>query len=185
MRVLLIDNFDSFTYNLYDYISELGFIVDVHRNDAFDLTKLEHYSHIVISPGPGLPSDAGCTMQLIQEALGKIPILGVCLGMQALGVHFGERLYNLNQVRHGIQMRCEVLEPSVLFNELPHFFEVGLYHSWALNITGKELKIVALSEEGVVMAIESEAHKCYGVQFHPESIMTPHGKKILKNFLKA
>jgi anthranilate synthase component II len=184
MSVLLLDNFDSFTYNLYDYISELGYEVQVTRNDAFDMSKLELYSHIVISPGPGLPEDAGCTMQVIAEAKGRIPILGICLGMQAIGVHFGERLYNLEHVRHGIQMTCEQQAQGILFRQIPETFEVGLYHSWALDVSNESLKITALSVEGVVMAVESIQNKCFGVQFHPESIMTPSGKLMLRNFLK-
>jgi anthranilate synthase component II len=182
MPVLLLDNFDSFTYNLYDYISELGYEVEVVRNDALDLPTLDKYSHIIISPGPGLPRDAGCAMQVIEQSVGRIPILGVCLGMQALGLHFGEHLYNLEQVRHGIQTTCKQMNSEVLFHGLPENFNVGLYHSWALEIKGNQLKPVAISAEGVIMAIESLENKCFGVQFHPESIMTPFGKQILRNF---
>ena len=184
MAVLLLDNFDSFTYNLYDYISDLGYDVEVVRNDQFNPNDFQKYSHIVLSPGPGLPQDAGCMMDLIDKALGKVPILGVCLGMQALGLRFGERLYNLEHVRHGIQMNCKQTHPNVLFKEVPETFEVGLYHSWALDISGDALKITARSQEGIVMAVESLENKCFGVQFHPESIMTPWGKLILKRFLE-
>ncbi len=184
MAVLLLDNFDSFTYNLYDYICSLGFAVDVVRNDQFNPNDFQKYSHIVLSPGPGLPEDAGCMMNLINKALGQVPILGVCLGMQALGVHFGARLYNLEEVRHGIQMTCIQQNKGLLLNKLPDTFEVGLYHSWALDILDSDLKITALSQEGIVMAIESVEKKCFGVQFHPESIMTPLGKKILQCFLE-
>jgi anthranilate synthase component 2 len=184
MAVLLLDNFDSFTYNLFDYICELGYEVDVVRNDQFDINNFQQYSHIVLSPGPGLPVDAGCMMDLINKALGQVPILGVCLGMQALGLHFGERLYNLEHVRHGIQMTCAQQNQGLMFRQIPETFEVGLYHSWALDISGEHLKTTALSEEGIVMAVESVEKKCFGVQFHPESIMTPQGKLMLQNFLK-
>ena len=184
MAVLLLDNFDSFTYNLYDYICDLGYEVKVVRNDEFDPNDFGKYSHIVLSPGPGLPKDAGCMMDLIDKALGKVPILGVCLGMQALGLHFGERLYNLEHVRHGIQMVCHQIQANVLFQNVPETFEVGLYHSWALDISGDALKITARSQEGIVMAVESVENKCFGVQFHPESIMTPWGKEILRSFFE-
>jgi anthranilate synthase component 2 len=184
MAILLLDNFDSFTYNLYDYICDLGYEVKVVRNDEFDPNDFGKHSHIVLSPGPGLPKDAGCMMDLIDKALGHVPILGVCLGMQALGLHFGERLYNLEHVRHGIQMNCKQIQPNVLFQEVAETFEVGLYHSWALVISGDALKITARSQEGIVMAVESLENKCFGVQFHPESILTPWGKLILKRFLE-
>lgn len=182
MAVLLLDNFDSFTYNLYDYICDLGYDVEVFRNDNFDVSQYKHYSHIVLSPGPGLPKDAGCMMALIEQALGNVPILGVCLGMQALCLHFGGKLYNLDQVRHGIQMKCEQMKPNVLFQGIPDTFEVGLYHSWAVEV-GSELNITSQSADGVVMSVESVQHRCFGVQFHPESIMTPDGKNMLENFL--
>lgn len=183
MPVLLLDNFDSFTYNLFDYICDLGYEVEVVRNDALDFNNLDQYSHIVLSPGPGLPNSAGCMMDLIQHQLTQKPILGVCLGMQALAMQFGDELFNLDNVRHGIQMNCEKLGESILLEGLPQNFSVGLYHSWAISGKSKDLKSTSISSDGVIMSVENTAKKCFGVQFHPESIMTPEGKNILKNFL--
>lgn len=183
-KVLLLDNYDSFTYNLYDYVSSLGYVVDVQRNDISELGKMDHYSHIILSPGPGLPNEAGCMMQLIASQVEKIPILGVCLGMQALALHFGEALYNLESVRHGRQVTCTKIGKSTLLNHVPEKFIVGLYHSWAVKIKNESLKITSRSEEGVIMSVEDINRGCFGVQFHPESIMTPNGKQILQNFMQ-
>lgn len=183
MAVLLLDNYDSFTYNLYDYIAHLGHPIDVVRNDVLDCKDLEKYSHIVLSPGPGLPEDAGCMMALIAHQLGRKPILGVCLGMQALAIHLGDTLYNLDQVRHGREMTCRQLMPSVLFQGIETTFKVGLYHSWAVSGNSNKFDITSMSEDNVVMSMENTAQQCFGVQFHPESIMTPKGKLMLKNFL--
>ena len=185
MAILILDNYDSFTYNLYDYMASLGHSVDVVRNDALDFDTLEKYSHIVLSPGPGLPSDAGCLMPLIKSQIGKKPILGVCLGMQALALHLGDELYNLSQVRHGIAMTSRKLKPSLLLNGVNDEFKVGLYHSWAILGKSKNFDITSVSADHVIMSIENLALKCFGVQFHPESIMTPQGKLILENFLST
>lgn len=183
-KILLLDNYDSFTYNLYDYVSSLGYVVDVQRNDACSLREMDQYSHIILSPGPGLPKEAGCMMQLIASQVEKTPILGVCLGMQALALHFGETLYNLESVRHGRQMNCSKIGKSILLRHLPEKFKVGLYHSWAVKTKNEVLKITSRSEEDVIMSIEDPNLGCFGVQFHPESIMTPHGKQILQNFMQ-
>ena len=185
MAVLLLDNYDSFTYNLYDYIQSLGYAVDVVRNDALDLTSTDAYSHIVLSPGPGLPQASGCLMALIEQEIGKKPILGVCLGMQALALHLGDELYNLPQVRHGIAMGCEKRGESHLLRGLEQNFIVGLYHSWAVEGKSESFSITSISKDGVIMSIEAIDKKVYGVQFHPESVMTPEGKRILKNFLET
>jgi len=184
MAVLILDNFDSFTYNLADYIACLGYPVEVVRNDTLDLTNLDHFTHIVLSPGSGLPENAGCMKELILNQIGKKPILGVCLGMQALAQYFGETLYNLQQVRHGIQMKCTHTSNNRLFQGVDESFLVGLYHSWGVNIRNEKLKTIALSEESVVMAVSCDEMLCFGVQFHPESVLTPDGKRILQNFLE-
>ena len=183
MAVLLLDNYDSFTYNLYDYISSLGFEVEVFRNDHLDFKGLEKYSHIILSPGPGLPREAGSMMQLIEKRIGSVPILGVCLGMQALAVHLGDVLYNLKSVKHGREQNCRKLKDSVLLKNLNTNFVVGLYHSWAIRGKSEFFEITSKSDDGVIMSIENKQLKCFGVQFHPESIMTPDGKQILGNFL--
>jgi anthranilate synthase component 2 len=183
MAILILDNYDSFTYNLYDYIASLGHAVEVIRNDALDFNSLEQYSHIVLSPGPGLPQNAGCLMSIISSQIGRKPILGVCLGMQALALHLGDDLYNLEQVRHGREMTCRQLKSNILLSGADELFTVGLYHSWAILGKSKNFDITSVSADNVIMSLENLDLKCFGVQFHPESIMTPHGKLILQNFI--
>jgi anthranilate synthase component II len=183
MAILLLDNYDSFTYNLYDYIRHLGYEVDVIRNDILNCDDTDKYSHIVLSPGPGLPQDAGCMMDLIGLQLGRKPIFGVCLGMQALAIHLGDTLYNLKEVRHGREMKCRQLMPSVLLQNIDIEFQVGLYHSWAITGKSEQFDITSISGDEVIMSMENKSLQCFGVQFHPESIMTPQGKVMLKNFL--
>ncbi len=178
-RILLIDNFDSFTYNLSHYLEELGADVVVRRNDR-DVNDWPLFDGVVISPGPGLPEDAGICMEFLGHTVGKIPILGVCLGMQCLAQHLGDELYNLNAVRHGVEMHVKA--DGTLFTGCAKGFNVGLYHSWAIRGDGK-FEVVSRSAEGVVMAIENPELKIFGVQFHPDSVMTPEGKRILRNFL--
>lgn len=184
MRVLILDNYDSFTYNLYDYVAAVIPETDVIRNDEIDLGSLDNYSHIILSPGPGLPNESGQLMEVVARTEGSKPVLGVCLGMQAIGQHFGAELYNQEVVRHGIQTRCRQIESSVLFEDVPDFFEAGLYHSWALRNIPAELKITCLSADMVIMGIEHQHLPIFGVQFHPESVLTPHGKQLIHNFLK-
>lgn len=179
-QILLLDNFDSFTYNLAHYMRNLGCAVSVMRNDVSVVDPLQ-YDKIVLSPGPSLPKEAGTMMELIVAVDGKIPLLGVCLGMQAIALHLGGELYNLKNVKHGVQETIQ-LNKSVLFDELPEKIEVGLYHSWAVK-SNPAYTVTATSESGVIMAIENRERKMMGVQFHPESIMTPDGSEILKNFL--
>lgn len=156
-------------------------LVDVKRNNE-SISTIDIYDKIVLSPGPGLPKEAGVMMDLIRQVDSKIPVLGVCLGTQAIAEYCGSSLYNQKEVKHGVaeKIRCEA---SLLFKDLPSVMEVGLYHSWAVEENG-EFAVTARSESGVVMAIENQERKFYGVQFHPESIMTPNGKDILHNFLK-
>lgn len=181
-QILLLDNFDSFTFNLEHYLRGLGAHVHVVRNNVA-ISNLSSYDKIVLSPGPGLPNDAGCLMDIIQLADGKIPILGVCLGMQAIALHLGGEIYNQESVKHGVQetINCE---NSVLFDGMPKEIEVGLYHSWAVK-DHSNYRITAKSESGIVMGIENTERMLYGVQFHPESVMTPNGMKIMENFLKS
>lgn len=183
MRVLILDNYDSFTYNLYDYVASFGVSVDVKRNDEISIEEIGAYSHIILSPGPGLPIDAGIMPDVIAGYSFSKPILGVCLGMQGITEFFGGKLYNLDKVRHGRQLNCFKRGKSVLLEQLPQQFPVGLYHSWAVTDIPDELKITCLSEENVVMAIEHSELPVFGVQFHPESVLTPDGKDILRTFL--
>lgn len=186
MKVLLIDNFDSFTYNLFHYVEELECEIVVKRNDAIDLAKVANFDKIIISPGPGLPKDSGVVMDVIAQYHSTKPILGVCLGLQALGEFFGGTLYNLNTVKHGESMKCNRIGESILLNDVTPVFEVGLYHSWALKEPiPAPLKLTAKSENDVVMAFEHSSLPIYAVQFHPESVMTKQGKRIIKNFIEA
>jgi anthranilate synthase component 2 len=185
VKVLLLDSFDSFTYNLFHYLEGMNCEVKVARNNEITLAEIEEFDKIILSPGPGLPYEAGILMDLLEEFATKKPILGVCLGMQAIALHFGGSLYNLPLVKHGIAEIAHQKNESVLFKEIPAIIEVGLYHSWAVNKNlPPALKMTAISENGVLMAIEHQNLPVYAVQFHPESILTPTGKKILQNFIE-
>ncbi|MCJ8291948.1 MAG: aminodeoxychorismate/anthranilate synthase component II [Crocinitomicaceae bacterium] len=180
-QILLIDNFDSFTYNVKHYLTSLGAQVQVVRNNV-EILNLSDYDKIVLSPGPGLPADAGRVMSLIGEIGGKVPVLGVCLGMQAISLHLGGEIFNQENVKHGVQESVSCGD-SELFSGLPSEIEVGLYHSWAVK-EHSNYSVTARSASGAIMAIENTEQKLYGVQFHPESIMTPNGMEILENFLR-
>lgn len=184
MKVLLLDNFDSFTYNLFHYLEALDCEVTVARNNAISVEEIAFFDKIVLSPGPGLPAEAGIMMEIIRLYATCKPILGVCLGMQALGEHFGATLYNQTVVKHGVSENCKHNIVSKLFQKVPQIFEVGLYHSWAVDISKtKELKATAYSENKILMAFEHQTLPIYGLQFHPESVMTGDGKTILQNFI--
>lgn len=181
-KVLLLDNYDSFTYNLEHYLIALGMEVSVVRNDAFS-GGLDEFDAVVLSPGPGLPQDHANLMEIITDCEGKIPVLGVCLGMQAIALHLGGEIGNKQQVRHGVEDRVKVLSKSDIFINLPDHMTVGLYHSWEVY-PHESYQIDARSEtDETVMAISRPEKLFYGVQFHPESIMTEYGKEILQNFL--
>ena len=184
MRILLVDFYDSFTFNLLHYIELQNTSVDVIRNDAFmDLDLLNKYSHIVLSPGPGLPSEKKNLHKILSICSGKIPVLGICLGMQGIGEFLGGKLTNMASVRHGVAETLLVKKNGVLFKDLPTCFDVGLYHSWSVTGIDKQY-IDAILANGIIMAISCKAKKLYGVQFHPESILSEHGKKLLDNFMK-
>lgn len=185
MNITIIDNYDSFTYNLSHLIKELGATVTVLRNDRFKLDELETCDRILLSPGPGIPEEAGLLMEVIRHYAGKKPILGVCLGEQAIGEVFGGRLAHLNQVYHGVQSRISIVADDPLFKGLPHETEVGRYHSWTVDTEGLPecLEITALSPEGHIMALRHKTLNVRGVQFHPESVLTPLGKKMLDNWI--
>ncbi len=186
MRILLLDNYDSFTYNLYQYIQEVVTAqVDVIRNDQITLEEIFSYDAIVLSPGPGLPKEAGIMPQLIRAYADKKPILGICLGHQAIGEAFGAQLINLDHVYHGIETPIHFTNrESPVFKGLPGSIRVGRYHSWVIkrNSLPPSIQITAVDDKGQVMAIQHESLPLVGLQFHPESIMTPAGKKILSNF---
>ena len=186
MKAIIIDNYDSFTYNLYHLIKELGVKVEVLRNDKFTLNELEKYDKIVLSPGPGVPSDAGLLLEIIKTYAGKKPIVGVCLGHQALGEAFGASLTNLEEVFHGVQTTIAQHGNDYLFNGLEKEFRVGRYHSWVVDSKGLPdcLEVTALSKEGQIMALKHKQYDVRGIQFHPESVLTPDGKTIIANWLK-
>ena len=189
MKVLILDNYDSFTYNLVQYIQEiLHQDVTVIRNDKMSLQEVDDYDVIILSPGPGLPKDAGIMPELIRLYAGKKPILGVCLGHQAIGEAFGAKLKNLDKVYHGFETPIEVLNNKRgLFKSLPMSVNVGRYHSWVIDNTTlpDEMEVTAIDERGEIMALKHKQHDVYGVQFHPESIMTKEGKKMLLNFFES
>jgi len=186
MKIILIDNYDSFTYNLAQLVKNLGAEVDVLRNDKFELDDLEPYDKIMLSPGPGIPDEAGLTLQVIARYTGKKPILGVCLGHQAIGQYFGARLTNLTTVYHGIQSDIHLIGKDPLFHGLPQKFSAGRYHSWVVDRKDLPecLEITAESEEGQIMALRHKKFNIHGIQFHPESVLTPEGETIISNFLK-
>lgn len=185
-KILVIDNYDSFTYNLVHYLEDLGSNVTVFRNDAFDLEEVEDFDKIVLSPGPGLPKNAGLLKEVIQKYAPSKSILGICLGQQAIGEVFGASLHNLEKVYHGVATTIFITENDTIFNDLPSKIEVGRYHSWVIDkkTLPEELIITSVDENGEIMSIKHRNLDIKAVQFHPESILTPFGKKILENWLQ-
>jgi len=200
VRILVFDNYDSFTYNLVHLVERiLHEKVDVYRNDQVPLEKVKEYDKIILSPGPGIPEEAGLLLPLIKEYASSKSILGVCLGHQAIGEAFGGKLINLNEVYHGVATPVRLVnrEPGVgsnnsslithhsLFEGLPEEFEVGRYHSWIVSEKNfpEELEVTARDENNFIMALQHKAYDVQGVQFHPESVLTPKGELILRNWL--
>ena len=186
MKIVIIDNYDSFTYNLSHLLKELGAEVDVVRNDKFELKDLEQYDTIVLSPGPGIPSEAGLLLNVIRTYAGRKPILGVCLGHQAIGEVFDASLENLKEVYHGVQTEGTQLGNDYIFEGLPERVMMGRYHSWvvAKDSVPECLEVTAMSDDGEIMAMRHRQYDIHGIQFHPESVLTPEGKTIVGNFLK-
>ena len=185
MRCLLFDNYDSFTYNLHHILLELGVDTDVRRNDMISLDEVEAYDKIVLSPGPGIPVEAGLLLPLIKRFAPTKSILGVCLGEQAIGEAFGAKIVNLKDVYHGICSDIRVLTKDVLFEGLEPGFRAGRYHSWVVSKDDFPdcLEVTAVdAEEGHIMGIRHRQYDVRGIQFHPESVLTPQGKKIIENF---
>ncbi|QQR85693.1 MAG: aminodeoxychorismate/anthranilate synthase component II [Flavobacteriales bacterium] len=185
MRILLLDNYDSFTWNLHHLLAPHA-QVDVVLNDAVSVDEAARYDRIVLSPGPGLPQEAGITMELLQRLMPTHPILGVCLGMQAIVEACGGTLFNQPKVMHGIAVPCLPTDPvDALFHGIPAPIEVGLYHSWAADPTTlpTDLRVTALSEQGIIMGVRHARYNVCGVQFHPESVMTPTGERMVENWL--
>jgi|SRR5690606_10472836 len=187
MKIAIIDNYDSFTYNLVHYTEAiLDQKIDVYRNDLQDIEVLSSYSHLLLSPGPGLPQEAGKLMDIIARYAESKKILGICLGLQALGVYFGAELVNLNVIKHGLQEEIIHYENGKIFNELPTTLKVGRYHSWSIQLpeNHKELEVTARDKEKCIMGIKHRLLPIEAVQFHPESIMTPDGRKMVENWLR-
>jgi anthranilate synthase component 2 len=188
MKILVLDNYDSFTYNLVQYIERLlKKAVDVKRNDQMQLEELAAYDKILISPGPGIPVEAGITLDLIREYGAEKSILGVCLGHQAIAEAYGGSITNLSKVYHGVtgQMK-QLLKDDYLFKGIPEEFDAGRYHSWVVEheTLPAELEITVENDEGYIMAIRHTKHDVRGVQFHPESVLTEYGGKMIKNWLE-
>ena len=186
MNIAIIDNYDSFTYNLSHLIKESGATVTVLRNDKFRIEELADFDKLVLSPGPGIPSEAGLLMDVIRTYAERKPILGVCLGHQAIGEAFGAKLENLSDVFHGVATTGTQFGNDDIFKGLPRRITMGRYHSWVVSKDRLPdcLEVTAESDEGQIMGLRHKTLNIHGIQFHPESILTPDGKTIVENFLK-
>ena len=188
MKILVIDNYDSFTYNLVHYLEDLNADVTVWRNDEFDIDEVKPFDKILLSPGPGIPDEAGLLKEVIRTYAKTKSILGICLGQQAIAEVFGATIFNLEKVYHGVSATVDILvEDESLFNGLNTQIEVGRYHSWAVSTQNfpDALEITSIDENGQVMSIRHNQFDIRGVQFHPESVLTPNGSQILKNWLEV
>jgi anthranilate synthase component 2 len=188
MKIIVIDNYDSFVYNLVHYLEELDCEVNVLRNDQFDLDELSHYDKILLSPGPGIPDEAGLLKKVITTYAGKKPILGVCLGQQAIGEVFGGTLTNLSEVFHGVSTQANILvDDEPLFKDLGETIEIGRYHSWVVSEINfpDSLEITSVDNNGQIMSLRHRELDIRGVQFHPESVLTPKGKEMIKNWINS
>ena len=185
-RVVIIDNYDSFTYNLAHLVKQLGAKVEVFRNDQFTLNQLERFTKIILSPGPGIPEEAGLLMDVIRTYADRKPMLGVCLGHQAIAEVFGGKLVNLKEVYHGIATEGTQFGNDPIFSGLPKRIVMGRYHSWVVDRAGFPdcLEVTAMSDDGQIMALRHRNYNIYGIQFHPESVLTPEGATIVRNWLQ-
>ncbi|MGY5351807.1 anthranilate synthase component II [Wenyingzhuangia sp. IMCC45533] len=188
MKILILDNYDSFTYNLVHMVEEItGETPDVFRNDEIPLELVGEYDLIMLSPGPGIPDEAGILKEVIAEYADKKPMFGVCLGLQAITEVFGGKIINMDNVFHGVATEMKVIdEEALIFKKLPPFFTAARYHSWIADKESmpKELKVTCVDEDGGIMAIEHEKYNISAVQFHPESILTPDGEAMVREFIE-
>ena len=188
MRILVLDNYDSFTYNLVYIVRQLGYgaLMDVFRNDKISLEDVAQYDKILLSPGPGVPSEAGIMPELLKKYSPTKSILGVCLGHQAIGEAFGGSLINLSEVLHGVASEVTV-QPDVLFEGVPKTFKIGRYHSWVIDeaTLSPDLEVIARTPDQQIMAVRHNKFDVRGVQFHPESILTENGVRIMQNWLES
>jgi len=186
MSTLVIDNYDSFTYNLVHILRQIGEPYEVYRNDKVSAEEASRFERILLSPGPGIPAEAGHMPAIISTHIGRVPILGVCLGHQAIAEHLGGKLENMSKVYHGIHTAIIKCADSELLKDVPKKFEAGRYHSWKVSRDNlpPAITVTAEDEEGDIMAFDALEHKAYGIQFHPESVMTPEGKRMIENFIR-
>lgn len=188
MKILVFDNYDSFTYNLVQMIEQIaGEKVDVLRNDQVPLQDIEKYDKIILSPGPGIPEEAGILLEVIEKYAPTKSIFGVCLGQQAIAEAFGGSLINLTEIYHGVATESKQVKEHSIFKNLPETLEVGRYHSWAVDPDNfpEELEITSVDKNGMIMSLKHKTYDVHAVQYHPESILTPDGKKILANWLSV
>ncbi len=188
MKILVFDNYDSFTYNLVHYVEKVGGVsVEVHRNDRIALEEIKRYDKILLSPGPGLPAEAGILMELIRGYASEKSIFGVCLGQQAIGEVFGGKLVNLDSVYHGVATEMKVVKEDILFRDIPKKFKAGRYHSWVVDEKDfpDVLEVTVKDENGYVMGLRHKKYDIRGVQFHPESILTEHGLQMIANWVRS
>tara|TARA_R110000868_G_scaffold5975_1_gene34694 strand:+ start:8267 stop:8830 length:564 start_codon:yes stop_codon:yes gene_type:complete len=185
-KILVIDNYDSFTYNLVHYLEDLNCEVIVKRNDKLTIEEVDAFDKIVLSPGPGIPDEAGLLKEIIEKYAATKKIFGVCLGQQAIAEVFGGTLINLDKVYHGIATKVSITKNDILFKDLPKEIEVGRYHSWVVNPDLPEcLEATSFDENGQIMSLRHKIYDVSAVQFHPESVLTPQGKQILKNWVNS
>tara|TARA_R110002051_G_scaffold61130_5_gene112039 strand:+ start:2477 stop:3100 length:624 start_codon:yes stop_codon:yes gene_type:complete len=188
LKILVIDNYDSFVYNLVHYLEELDCTVTVKRNDQLDLNEVEQYDKILLSPGPGIPDEAGLLKEIIKQYAPTKSMLGVCLGQQAIGEVFGGNLTNLDKVFHGVATSAtQLVADEPLFKNIDKEFEIGRYHSWVVSSENfpADLEITSLDQNGQIMSLRHKHYDVRGVQFHPESVLTPEGKKMIKNWVES
>lgn len=189
MKILILDNYDSFTYNLVQMVEQImgeNALVDVFKNDEISVEEIVKYDKIILSPGPGVPAEAGVLLDVIKKYAPTKPILGVCLGQQAIAEAFGGDLINVNNIFHGVGIEAKILKKdSKILKNLSEDIKVGRYHSWIVNphTMPKDLEVTAVDGQGMIMALQHKSYEVYAVQFHPESVLTPNGAEILRNFL--
>lgn len=188
MKILVFDNYDSFTYNLVHYLEKVSDAsIEVHRNDKIDIKEIERFDKILLSPGPGIPSEAGILLDVIKMYAPSKNILGVCLGQQAIAEALGGSLSNLKDVFHGVATPVDIINEDIIFKNIPRKIKVGRYHSWVVNKSDlpTELEITAVDENGQIMALRHKKYAVRGVQFHPESILTEYGLQMIENWVKS
>jgi len=187
MKIAVIDNYDSFTYNLVHYLEDLEVEVTVFKNDSFEMQELQVFDKILLSPGPGIPDEAGLLKLVIQTYASQKSILGVCLGLQAIGEVFGAKLINLDKVYHGVSTQASIISEDYIYKNIPKEIEVGRYHSWVVSNkhVPRDLVVTSLDDQGEIMSMKHLTYDVRGVQFHPESVLTPYGKQIIENWVKG